>query len=457
MAEILEAEVKSNIGEVAQDTDKLNKNLEKSDKGVSKLGVSFGSLAKASGIVFVLNKAFEAFQEVLGQNQKVIDFFNIAMQTTSLAFNDLFKFLDNNIGVITGYLKQLFTDPLGELYKLGQGIQRFFTDRLSSAADVLKAFRDVMTNVFSPEGLAKAMADLGKASAKMGEDMSLIFDEITASVKEYGAGLIDTATNMVNLRKESDLAAVQIQGLIEEYDRQAEKLRQVRDDESKTFAQRIEANEKLGEVLKEQEREMIKLADLRIRSAKLDVEENDNLQNQIALTQTLNDKKGILAQVTGFESEQKTNKISLEKEEKAVAEENAEAQLAAFSGLANALSGLAGDNKELAAAGAIIDTYAGANKAFAQGGVAGFVTGAAIIAAGLANLQKIYATDVGSGGSGGGGRGTAAATPAPQMLSGAFTLGGDVGSTEPIQAYVVADDMTNTQNKLATIRRRATI
>ena len=49
------------------------------------------------------------------------------------------------------------------------------------------------------------------------------------------------------------------------------------------------------------------------------------------------------------------------------------------------------------------------------------------------------------------------ATPAPQMLSGAFTLGGDVGATEPIQAYVVADDMTNTQNKLATIRRRATI
>ena len=43
----------------------------------------------------------------------------------------------------------------------------------------------------------------------------------------------------------------------------------------------------------------------------------------------------------------------------------------------------------LAQAGAIADTYAGANKAFAQGGVLGFATGAAIIASGLANVVNI--------------------------------------------------------------------
>ena len=42
------------------------------------------------------------------------------------------------------------------------------------------------------------------------------------------------------------------------------------------------------------------------------------------------------------------------------------------------------------------------------------------------------------------------------MLSGAFTLGGGQ-QPEPIQAYVVSDSITNNQNKLATIRRRATI
>ncbi len=47
-------------------------------------------------------------------------------------------------------------------------------------------------------------------------------------------------------------------------------------------------------------------------------------------------------------------------------------------------------------------------------------------------------------------------TPAPEMISGSFSLS-NVQETEPVQAYVVTDDMTQSQDKLATIRRRATI
>tara|TARA_R100001530_G_C4299793_1_gene150145 strand:- start:31 stop:1209 length:1179 start_codon:yes stop_codon:yes gene_type:complete len=49
-----------------------------------------------------------------------------------------------------------------------------------------------------------------------------------------------------------------------------------------------------------------------------------------------------------------------------------------------------------------------------------------------------------------------AETPAPQMMQGAFTLSGGQ-APDPVQAYVVTDEMTNNQNKLAIIRRRATI
>jgi len=47
-------------------------------------------------------------------------------------------------------------------------------------------------------------------------------------------------------------------------------------------------------------------------------------------------------------------------------------------------------------------------------------------------------------------------TPAPQMMSGAFELSGGV-APEAMRAYVVTDEMTNSQNQLANIRRRATI
>ena len=62
-----------------------------------------------------------------------------------------------------------------------------------------------------------------------------------------------------------------------------------------------------------------------------------------------------------------------------------------------------------------------------------------------------------SGGGGGGGRGALTSqAPAPQMMSGAFQLSGGQ-APEAMRAFVVTDEMTNSQNQLANIRRRATI
>ena len=136
-------------------------------------------------------------------------------------------------------------------------------------------------------------------------------------------------------------------------------------------------------------------------------------------------------------------------------EKKVELTLVGLGGIAQLVGQSSGFGKAVAVAQAIQDTYAGANKAIAQGGVLGIVTGATVIATGLANVRKILQTDVGSG-SGGSVPSASAETPAPQMLSGAFDLGG-VQAPEPVQAFVVTDDMTNSQDKLATIRRRATI
>jgi hypothetical protein len=42
------------------------------------------------------------------------------------------------------------------------------------------------------------------------------------------------------------------------------------------------------------------------------------------------------------------------------------------------------------------------------------------------------------------------------MVGGAFELGGGV-APEPLRAYVLTDEMSESQNLLANIRRRATI
>ena len=465
--EIIEAEVKSNIGEVAKDTEKLADATKDAEGGFKKMGGAIkgiGTALKTAGIGLLVG-LFAKLMDVFRQNQSVVDFFNIAMESLSLAFNDLFKFLSNNIGTITGYFKSIFEDPKQSIIDFGTSIKENLIERFESLMDTFGHLGKALKHLFDGEyqDAWQSVKDAGKESVDIITGVDGSVDKITETVtkatkviKDYAKSTIDTATTMVELRKQSELAAVQVQGLIEEYDRQAEKLRQVRDDETKTFEERIAANEELGRVLKEQEEEMLRLIDIRIREAELDLEKNDSLENQIKLQEALNEKKGIEAQITGFQSEQLVNQVSLQKEQTQFAIENADAQIQAYSDLSGALSSLAGDNKALAVAQATIDTYAGVNKAFAQGGVAGFVTGASILAAGLSNIKKILSTDVGSGGGGGGGSVPSdTGTPAPEMLSGAFTLG--TPEQQPVQAYVVTDDMTNNQNKLANIRRRATI
>jgi hypothetical protein len=91
--------------------------------------------------------------------------------------------------------------------------------------------------------------------------------------------------------------------------------RQIRDDETKTFAERIAANQKLGEILDEQETKMLALADTRVASAALELSANkENVELQVAYQQALNDRAGVEAQVAGFRSEQMTNEVSLNKE-----------------------------------------------------------------------------------------------------------------------------------------------
>jgi len=85
---------------------------------------------------------------------------------------------------------------------------------------------------------------------------------------------------------------------------------------------------------------------------------------------------------------------------------------------------------------------------FIQAGLAG--------AFALKNIQSITAGTPPSGSESGGGADVPTETPAPEMMSGRFELGG-AQEPEPVQAYVVSDDVTNNQDKLAAIRRRATI
>ena len=152
------------------------------------------------------------------------------------------------------------------------------------------------------------------------------------------------------------------------------------------------------------------------------------------------------------------------------------ANLDAVAGALNGLSQLAGENaaagKAISAASAIINTYTGATKALAQGGIFGAVAAAGVVASGIASVRAIYKTEVPTtkpssvsvggrqvGGGGGGGSRPSIPTPnipSPQLATGIGfdTSGANLGNQiaerlqgSSMRAYVVNQDIQSA-NKL---------
>ena len=160
------------------------------------------------------------------------------------------------------------------------------------------------------------------------------------------------------------------------------------------------------------------------------------------------------------------------------------ANLQVVAGALNGLGQLAGENaqagKAISAAEAIINTYTGATKALAQGGIFGTIAAAGVIASGIASVRSIYATDVPTakpssvsvgGRSIGGGSGATysrptANIPRPQGLNaniGFDTTGANLGNqiAESLQgtamrAYVVNQDIQSAQKLDRKIEETAT-
>ena len=573
----------------------ITKSSKKTQKGVGLISKGFKGLGlamKAAGIGLIIS-ALSGLKEVFSQNQKVVDVFSTAFETFSIVANQVVTAVINvyeaiakssenfnGLGKVLGGLITLGITPLKlGFYAIKLALQTaqlaweksFFGDkdpvtikRLNEeiketsvniadvAVDALNAGKDIATNIGDAIG---EVANIGKVA---GEELSKISISNAA----------EQAKLNVQLKNSAELAAAQQSRLVEQYDRQAEQLRQVRDEERNTVAERKEANDKLLEVLAEQETAMLKQADMQVAAAQNEVNKNNTIEAQVALIDALANKEGVLAQVEGLRSEQKANDLALDREQieltnsmlesestlsierkrfnaeqitdeiarlealkvidlleaeqetarlQAIVDNaNAETQakidaqialddftelsrqtnltrdteletakkdldqktkdakisnLEAVSGALNGLSALAGENaqaqKFIGIAQATIDTFVGANKALAQGGIAGPIAAAGIIATGIANVATIVKTKIpstkgsaASGGSGGGG-GSAPQPPSFNIVGASETnqladaIGGQ--SQQPVQAYVVANDVTTAQSLQNNIVEGATI
>ena len=314
------------INDIADTTKDIGKSADESKKGIKGLGAGFKGLGvaiKAAGIGLLL-QAMGILKELFDNNQKTVDFFNTTFNTLQVAFSDFAKFISGNIGGFVDFFTSIFSNPVESVKSLGTAIKNNIIERFQSMLEVLGFVGDAMKKFFT--GDFKGALDSVKAAGTEMVDVLTGVDDSAAKIAEgttkaakaisnYVVETVKQGQAMTETNKQAEIAEVRAQGLIEKYDLQAEKLRQVRDDERFTIEERIKANEDLAKVLEEQEQVMLANAQAVVdaKARQLQLDEN-NIEFQKEYMAATNELAGVQAQVAGFRSEQLMNDMALQRE-----------------------------------------------------------------------------------------------------------------------------------------------
>jgi len=332
MAKTIEIEVKVDNKDAVDNVDKLNDGLEKTGQtaeksvgGVKKLGTSFGSLVKSLGIIGLIVTAFEVLKEALQKNQKVMDAVNIATTALGIVFNDLFNFISNNLTPAIESISNAFADLPGTFDRIKEAIVNNLEVRFNALIDTFGLLGDAIKKVFSGDftgaledakNAGKEVIDVYTGVENTVDKVSDGIDNLVEATIAYTNSVIDNSKAIIFNKQQAELLELQQTRIREASDRDAERQRQIRDDFTKSFAERIAANEELGRILEEQEiREKKTITD---RIGALQAEQNQlgaNFERRKEIFALNTELIAVEAQQEGFRSEQQANRIALEKEE----------------------------------------------------------------------------------------------------------------------------------------------
>ena len=283
---------------------------------------ALGGALKAAGIGLIV-AAFISLKDALGQNEKAAQFFKVAFEAVSIVTQDFINLIINNTGAVIDFFKAIFENPQKSLKEFAQAFKENIQERFDSYLDTLGLLASAIKKVFSGDfaGALEDVKSAGKESIDVltGVNNSFdkgvdIIDNVTESVTEYGKEVLKSAKNNIDLARAAEIAAAKSALLKEEFEIQAEKLRQIRDNDLLSIDERIKANDQLSEVLKKQQEEQLKEADAIIAAAQAQFNKNKSTENEIALLQAQAERKAVLNNITTQESEQLTNRNALIKE-----------------------------------------------------------------------------------------------------------------------------------------------
>ena len=358
------AEVKkaaSSMNEVALQVEQLNENIEtfgdKSKEETKKSSKGFAALKKSVQVVggavkgllvgglALLVAGFATLVEGLRNNQEVMDAVSVVMKTiqgvaaqAAQVFVDMFKAVSDATGGFDAMQKVLggaLTISLNVFVGIIQGLVLNFKK-------AQLAWEESFLGGNNPETIKRLNEEIqtvGDKLDKTGENISNAgkqikdnFGEAVGEVGQLAQGVADatqksldtidvTAANsrakrIVQLQNDAKLAIAENDKLQFKYQRDAELQRQIRDDVSKSLAERTAANDQLLVVLGEQEKLQKANAQTQVDLAtEILAADSKNIDKKVALIEAEKVYADVLENITGFISEQDVNRVGLLVEE----------------------------------------------------------------------------------------------------------------------------------------------
>jgi hypothetical protein len=326
-----------NVDELNQSLDKTSKstqNAQKNAKATASAFSSIGSTLKTLGVVNIVSKGFEFFTQILGKNQKVVDFVSTSVNFLSGVFSDLVSFLVNNVDKVTGFFKDVFENPKKYIDQLATAIKNNLIERVNSAIKAFGFLGDIIKNVFtgnfdaageSAKNFAKEMVDVATGVDDAFDKTTQAISELTDVAGDYFNKKLQQAKDLTAATNNAVLAEARMLNTIKQTEIAAEKLRQKRDDETLAIEDRIKANDELLEVLKSGQKQELALVAIKEQKIKTEIALNGtNKELQAELIQLSGERADIEEKYTAFASEGLTNRNGLLKEQRDITKSLAE-------------------------------------------------------------------------------------------------------------------------------------
>ena len=299
------------------------KSGEATAKSSKKFAEMAGNIVKSLGVVALLAKAFESIKEAFTGTQRGADLFNTVMGTISTMMKDFVNFIFDNFGKVVDFFKQVFENPGESIKKLGELIKEYMIERFNSLLDTFGYLGEALSKLFTGDfsGAWESVKKAGKESIDILTGVNNTVDRTVEAVTEaadaiadYTKKVWDQNAALVEAKKQAEISQALANKLKEQKDREAEQLRNIRDEERNTIEDRIKANNDLKAVLDDLEKQSLKLADLKIKEARLQYQLSKMSSDYAKLIQAEGEKEAVRAFIASQRSEQLQNDLALNRE-----------------------------------------------------------------------------------------------------------------------------------------------